>query len=108
LYLLLRRKGKSYCKRLSKSSGRGLIPGRRDIDERPKIVELKLRRGDWEGDTIIGAHHQGVILTLVDRKSKSVILEKLPNKCSKNLAVAASRRIQQLAHRPYSPLSLAG
>jgi len=32
-----------YNKRGSKKAGRGLIPNRMDIDERPKIVEEKIR-----------------------------------------------------------------
>ena len=39
-------------------------------DEKPKIVDRKLRIGDWEGDTIIGKQQQKAIVTLVDRASK--------------------------------------
>ena len=61
LYKHLRHSGKKYNKRSSVAAGRGHIPNRVDIDERPKIVEQKTRIGDWEGDTIIGAKHQGAI-----------------------------------------------
>lgn len=80
LYEDLRHRGKPYNKRLSLTSGRGCIPNRVDIDERPKIVEKKSRIGDWEGDTIIGAGHKGVILTLVDRHSKYLVAENIGNK----------------------------
>jgi IS30 family transposase len=70
LYKHLRHKGKKYNKRSEKKAGRGLIPGRVDISERPKIVEEKARVGDFEIDTIIGAHHKGAIVSLVDRFSK--------------------------------------
>ena len=62
LWTYLRHKGKKYHKRKGKTSGRGLIPNRVDIEERPKIVEMKARIGDWEGDTIEGAGHKGAIL----------------------------------------------
>ena len=80
LYLYLRRKGKKYTNRANKNAGRGCIPNRRDISERPSIVEEKTRIGDWEGDTIIGAQQQGVIFTLVDRKSKFTFLRAMDGK----------------------------
>ena len=46
------------------------IPNRTDISERPKIVEEKVRVGDWEGDTIISHGSHSALLTLVDRHSK--------------------------------------
>jgi IS30 family transposase len=80
LYKSLRRRGKKYNHRSAKTAGRGCIPDRVDIQQRPKIVEEKSRFGDWEGDTIIGAKQQGVILSLVDRKSKLTLLGKMNGK----------------------------
>ena len=57
-------------KRYGSQDKRGQIKNRVSIDERPKIVDKKERIGDWEGDTIIGAHQQKAIVTLVDRASK--------------------------------------
>ena len=51
LYLHLRHSGKKYNRRKGKNSGRGLIPNRVDIDQRPPIVAAKSRIGDWEADT---------------------------------------------------------
>ena len=70
LYKNLRHGSKKYNKRSGKNAGRGVIPGRVDIDERPKIVESKNRLGDWELDTIIGKNHNGAIVSMVDRASK--------------------------------------
>jgi len=47
LYKYLRRGGKKYNKRLNKLAGRGLIPNRVDIKERPVIVANKERVGDF-------------------------------------------------------------
>lgn len=80
LYSHLRRRGKKYNHRGAKTAGRGCIPNRVDIKQRPKIVESKSRLGDFEGDTIIGAKQQGVILSLVDRKSKFTLLAKMEGK----------------------------
>ena len=70
LYLHLRHKAKKYNKRGGKTAGRGLIPNRVGIEDRPKIVEDKERFGDIELDTIVGANHQGAIVSMVDRASK--------------------------------------
>ena len=72
--------GKKYNKRKGKNSGRGLIPNRVDIDQRPSIVAAKSRIGDWEADTIIGAKHRGAVMSHVERKSKYTKLAKLPAK----------------------------
>ena len=55
VYKQLRYSGKKYNKRIKGSAGKGCIPRRIDIKERAKIVEKKVRIGDWELDTIIGA-----------------------------------------------------
>jgi len=68
LYKHLARKMKKYNKRDSSYNSRGYIPNRVPISKRPKIVDKKIRVGDWEVDTIIGKYHQGAIVTIVDRK----------------------------------------
>ena len=74
LYKHLRRRGKKRNSRGSGYSGRGHIPGRIDITERPQIVEDKRRVGDWEADTIVGAGHRGALVSVVDRASKFTVL----------------------------------
>ncbi|MFK7826885.1 MAG: hypothetical protein AB8G05_22270, partial [Oligoflexales bacterium] len=41
-----------------KKDKRGKIKNRVGIENRPEIVDLKTRKGDWEGDLIIGKNHQ--------------------------------------------------
>jgi IS30 family transposase len=101
LYKQLRRTGKKYNKRLGKTSGRGLIPNRIDIDQRPAVVEERSRIGDWEADTIVGAGHKGAILSLVERVSKYTLLHKLDNATSKKTGaaiVAKMRPHQKIVH----------
>ncbi len=61
LFLFLRRRGKKPNWKGGRHSGRGRIPDRTDISERPEIVEAKERIGDWEADTIIGKGHSGAL-----------------------------------------------
>lgn len=70
LYKDFRHGGKKYNKRSGVNAGRGCIPGRIDIDERPDVVEQKIRVGDWELDTIVGKNHKGAIVSMVDRSTK--------------------------------------
>ena len=92
LYLHLRHRAKKYNKRYGKKAGRGLIPNRKDISDRPAIVERKERVGDLELDTISGAQHQGAIVSSVDRATKVTLLglirqntaEKLENSLCKS------------------------
>jgi transposase, IS30 family len=96
LYTHLRRRGKKYNRRGDKTAGRGCIPNRVDIEKRPKIVENKSRLGDWEGDTIIGAKQQGVILSLVDRKSKFTLLAKMKGKYAAQVPDLISKCFKRL------------
>ena len=97
LYTHLRHSGKKYNKRSSDKAGRGCIPNRIDIKERPAIVEEKSRLGDWEGDLIIGAKHQGAILSIVDRASKYTLLAKLKNKCADGVVKATKACFERLS-----------
>ena len=63
-------------KRYGKQDRRGRISNRISIDELPAIVTHKSRIGDWEGDTIIGKGHQGVVTTPIERKTKYTVLTK--------------------------------
>jgi IS30 family transposase len=96
LYTHLRHAGKKYNKRGSGKAGRGCIPNRVDIDERPVAVERKERLGDWEGDTVIGANHKGAILTLVDRKSKFSLFVNLKGKTAEEVNNGISKCFNRL------------
>lgn len=74
------RSQKKQRKRYGGHPRRPHIPNRISIEQRPAIVAAKSRFGDWEADTIIGARHQGAILSCTERKSKLVLLRKLKHK----------------------------
>jgi len=84
----LRREGKKYKRKEATKAGVSCIPNRRDILERPKIVEEKVRIGNWEGDTVISHDSHCALLTLVDKHSKYVIIRKVGRKTSENLSAA--------------------
>jgi len=96
LYKELRHRGKKYNKRSKGTAGRGCIPGRVDIKERPLIVEEKTRLGDWELDTIIGTGQSGAIVSMVERTSKLTKLVKIPNKTAELVEQALLERLQPI------------
>lgn len=101
LYKRLRRARKKYKKRYGSSDLRGQIRNKIMIDERPKIVDEKTRIGDWEIDTVIGKQHNGVIVTLVERKSKYMIASPVRNKSEPvvtNALIQALRPFKEKAH----------
>ncbi len=64
------------------------IKNRTSIDERPRVVDERSRIGDWEADLVIGKNHKGVLLTLVERRSRYTLAKLLPNKKASVVAQA--------------------
>ena len=60
---------------------------KRRIDERPAIVEKRIRIGDWEGDTIVGSDKEH-ILTHVERVSGIIFADKL----GRGTAIATTKK----------------
>jgi len=96
LYKHLRHKNKKYHKRSSIYKRRGIIIDRVSIDKRPKIVEKKNRIGDFEIDTVIGRHHIGALVTVVDRKSKFTLIKKVKSKQANEVTKALIDMLQPL------------
>ncbi len=69
----LRQGRKQRRRRQNLKQKRGVIPDRVGIEQRPPIADKKTEIGHWEGDTVIGAYHTGVIVTHVDKASKFLL-----------------------------------
>ena len=52
------------------------IKNKTSIEMRPSIVDTQERYGDWEIDTIIGENQKGAILTMTERKTGFLVMEK--------------------------------
>ena len=88
LYKYLRHKNKKHHNRSNIYQRRGIIIDRVSIDKRPKIVNRKNRIGDFEIDTVIGRHHIGALVTVVDRKSKFTLIKKVESRQAKEVTKA--------------------
>ncbi len=71
--------------------GRGRIRNRTSIEDRPAEVDSRRCFGDWEGDTVHGAGHSGMIMTCVERKSGYLVAAKIQDGTSARLNAAKER-----------------
>ena len=73
---------------------------RKSISQRPICIDQQLREGALEMDTIVGPNNKGAILTITDRKTGYLIMEKLKHgKDAKQLARVVNRRLALLKRR---------
>jgi IS30 family transposase len=80
---------------VSRHSGRGQIPDAVSIRERPAEAQDRAVPGHWEGDLIMGGKSTQVA-TLVERRTRFVMLVKIERKDSEAVAKALSRKIRKL------------
>jgi len=69
-------------------SNRDKIPISHELSSRPIEANERIRRGDWEADTIVGYNRKSGLLTLVDRRSRFLICRKLARLGSKEVETA--------------------
>ncbi len=104
---LLRR---GHKKRKNKGIGRKVrktkIPNRIPIDARPKSVESRRHSGHWEGDSMISRSSKVALNTLVERKSRLVLITKLPRKGAVETNRAIIDRLKKLPAKDRQTLTL--
>jgi len=62
---------------------------RQSIEQRPEQVEQREEFGHWEIDLIVGpARSKAALMTLVERKTRDLIMRKLPDKTKKSVCRA--------------------
>lgn len=76
LYKLLRQSAPRRRRRC-RPDRRGQIKHRRDISERPSIVDERARFGDWELDTMVKANGGEVLVTLTERRSRLHLIRRV-------------------------------
>lgn len=95
LYRLLRCQ-KQRRKRYGSPERRGQIKDRRSISERPAAVESREELGHWEADTMIGAGQQGVLVTLVERKTGLTRIARVASKAAAGVTQAICHLLRPL------------
>jgi len=89
-------------KRYGSYDRRGRLPNCRSIETRPAIVDAKRRIGDWEADTIIGKAHQGALLTLTERKSKLLLMQRVADKSALAIEQAVTKLLSKVADKVHT------
>ena len=90
------RQHKSKRKQPEPKSKAERIKDRIFIDERSKEVEDRVIPGHWESDLIIGKDNKSAIGTIVERKTRFLILVKLRNKSAKTVTSAFARELRNI------------
>lgn len=96
----LRRHGK---RMMPRNSNYNSVQPDRIIPQWPDEIKHRSRVGDWEGDTIYGGIGKGLLVSLVDRKTKYLRLGRIPNR---NADVTASMIVALLDQLPVKSVSL--
>jgi len=91
----LRRGKKHRTKQYGRKSKKTLIPNRVSIDDRPQIVNLRERVGDWEADSIIYPNKKA-INSLVERKTLVTRLSLLNRKTAIETKEAIINKLENL------------
>ena len=92
----LRQAKKSRYTRKGSHDKRGRIPDMISIEERPKEVEDRSIAGHWEGDLIVGKNHKSAMGTVVERKTRAVIMVKLKGQDAESVRKAFEQELGNL------------
>ena len=89
---VVHRKGRSYAKR-------------RSIDERPEHIDSREEFGHWEIDLVVGKQgSRGALLTIVERKTRKLIVRKLKNKTNAQVVRAINSMERELGAKTFAKI----
>jgi transposase, IS30 family len=103
LWKCLRQSSKIRRKAYGSGTRASRIPNRVGIDQRPASVETRRQSGHWEADTMLGSG--GRLATCVERKSRYVIIARLPDGTACQFNAAAIRRFGKIARHQRKTLT---
>ena len=89
-----RRKGKRIARR---DANYNTIHPERTIPEWDEAIRMRLRIGDFEGDTVYGTTGKGLLVTLVDRKSRFLFTSIIRSRNARETREAIERMTARLS-----------
>ena len=89
----LRRRGKRIQTR---NANYNSIQPDRIIPEWPEEIRSRIRIGDWEGDTVYGGVGKGLLVTLVDRKSRHLKMGLLASRTAEGTRLVIEKLLRGL------------
>jgi IS30 family transposase len=96
LYRSLRRSHRKRRKQRRLAAARRRFQDQKKIHDRPGAVDTRTRFGDWEGDSVLGAMGKGSVVTLLERKSRTLMVGKLRDRTAKTLSRQTNRLMKPL------------
>ena len=86
---------------------RGQLNDRRNLDDRAESYpDYHHEFGHFEGDTIVGKHHQSAVITLVERISKLIVAIQTPGRKALDIQQAISNWLAALPHALVKSITL--
>lgn len=89
-------------RRYRRNKFRGQIQGRISMAERPAIANARGRRGDFEVDLVFGKGQKTALVTIVDRRSRFVMVEKVPSKHADIVAQSLIKALTRTGRKVHS------
>lgn len=97
-----RRKAKGIGRKTRKTK----IPNRISIEQRPPSVETRKQFGHWEGDSLVSSLSLVALNSLVERKTRLLMLSKLPRKSAADTVDAVVKRLKDLPRKARRTLTM--
>lgn len=97
---------KRRTKGIGRKERRTKIPNRVPIDQRPQAVEGRFQFGHWEGDSLVSRKSLAALNSLVERKSRYLMLTKLDAKTAEATYKAVTKRLKGLPKKARRTLTL--
>ena len=73
------------------------VPRAVEIGGRPAEANERLVVGHWEGDTLVGPRHKGAVVTLVDRKSRYLLMARTKQRAARPVRYKLQKLLGSLA-----------
>jgi transposase, IS30 family len=96
----LRRRGKAPSRRK-----KAPLPENQRIRNRPDVIEARMRAGDFECDTVLGPPGTGGMATMVDRRTRKLIMTTIRTKHAGYVATRMMRRLRKATQLPVRSLT---
>jgi IS30 family transposase len=101
---------RSHRRRRHRGTGKGLrksrIPNRISIAERPAAVASRAEHGHWEGDSLVSSRNSTILYSLVERKTRMVLIARVRGRDGKRTARAVIRKLRPLPAAARQTLTL--
>jgi len=87
-------------------AGRRFFKDRVSISERPDVANSRSRYGDWEADLVLGGMGQGALATCLERKSRYLVADIVPDKTADSFNFAIENSLADVQSELRQTLTL--